>query len=55
VPDAGGQASPSPCGAANSTSSYQVDADRAEKVAGIVGVSNGYNAYFVGQTQFLGA
>jgi hypothetical protein len=33
---------------------YQADADRAEKMAGVVGVSNLYNAYFVGQTQFLG-
>jgi hypothetical protein len=33
---------------------YQADAERAEQMAGIVGVSNLYNAYFVGQTQFLG-
>jgi hypothetical protein len=33
---------------------YQADAERAEQMAGIVGVSNVYNAYFVGQTQFLG-
>jgi peptidoglycan hydrolase-like protein with peptidoglycan-binding domain len=32
---------------------YQADAERAEKVVGIVGVSNLYNAYFVGQTKFL--
>lgn len=33
---------------------YQADADRAEKMVGVVGGSNLYNAYFVGQTQFLG-
>lgn len=33
---------------------YQADADRAESMVGVVGISNLYNAYFVGQTQFLG-
>lgn len=33
---------------------YQADAERAEKLVGIVGVSNVYAAYFLGQTKLVG-